>query len=74
VLDKDILSEREYDVLGLMAEGMSNLDISENLCISENTVKVHVTNILRKLKANNRTHAVIKSLKHGLIELQTMGG
>ncbi|MGM0420356.1 MAG: response regulator [Bacillota bacterium] len=66
---KEILSKREYEVLGLLARGMSNREIAEELYISEKTVKNHVSNILRKLDVNDRTQAVIKSLKHGLVRL-----
>jgi len=67
---RDILSNREYEVLGLLAKGMSNRRISEELYISEKTVKNHVSNILRKLDVNDRTQAVIKSLKYGLVRLK----
>lgn len=51
------LSSRENEVLRLLAEGASNRDISEKLVLSEGTVKNHVSNILSKLHAENRTHA-----------------
>ncbi|HEX9926545.1 MAG TPA: response regulator transcription factor [Anaerolineae bacterium] len=52
------LSERERDVLVLLAQGASNRDIAEQLVISEGTVKTHVSNILGKLQAENRTQLV----------------
>lgn len=65
----ELLSNREHEVLGLLARGMSNREIAEELYISEKTVKNHVSNILRKLDVNDRTQAVIKSLKYGLVTL-----
>ena len=65
----ELLSNREHEVLGLLARGMSNREIAEELYISEKTVKNHVSNILRKLDVNDRTQAVIKSLKYGLVKL-----
>lgn len=65
----DALSSREIDVLRLIAAGNSNKLIADQLSISEATVKSHVTNILSKLGANDRTHAVTIGLKRGIIEL-----
>lgn len=65
----DALSSREIDVLRLMAAGNSNKLIADQLSIGEATVKSHVTNILSKLGANDRTHAVTIGLKRGIIEL-----
>ena len=55
----DPLSQRELDVLGLMATGKSNANIAEKLHISENTVKWHARNLFGKLRAKNRTEAVV---------------
>lgn len=63
------LSAREQEVLELLAKGMSNRNIAETLFISEKTVKNHVSNILKKLSVNDRTQAVIVSLKMGLVKL-----
>ena len=63
------LSNRENEVLELLAQGMSNRDIAEELYISEKTVKNHVSSILRKFSVNDRTQAVIFSLKNGLVSL-----
>ena len=63
------LSARELDVLRLIAAGNANKEIGAQLSISEDTVKRHVTNILSKLGANDRTHAVTIGLKRGIIEL-----
>jgi DNA-binding NarL/FixJ family response regulator len=54
------LSERELEVLRVMAEGLGNRDIAERLFVSEATVKTHVQRIMRKLDANSRTHAVTR--------------
>jgi len=53
----------------LIATGNSNKEIGAKLSVSEDTVKRHVTNILGKLDANDRTHAVTIALKRGIIEL-----
>jgi DNA-binding NarL/FixJ family response regulator len=63
------LTSREIDVLRLIAAGNANKLIADRLSISEETVKSHVTNILSKLGANDRTHAVTIGLKRGIIEL-----
>jgi DNA-binding NarL/FixJ family response regulator len=65
----DELSSREIDVLRLIAAGNANKEIAGRLGIAEETVKSHVTNILAKLGANDRTHAVTTALKRGIIEL-----
>ena len=61
------LSERESDVLALMAEGAGNKEIAARLHISEHTVKFHVSSILNKLGAATRTEAVTRGYKEGLI-------
>jgi DNA-binding NarL/FixJ family response regulator len=66
---EDELSSRELDVLQLIASGNANKEIAVRLSIVEDTVKSHVTNILAKLGANDRTHAVTIGLKRGIIEL-----
>jgi DNA-binding NarL/FixJ family response regulator len=66
---EDQLSSREIDVLRLIATGNPNKEIAAQLSIAEDTVKSHVTNILAKLGANDRTHAVTIGLKRGIIEL-----
>ncbi|WP_422105196.1 response regulator transcription factor [Winogradskyella sp.] len=52
------ISKQEHKVLGLMSDGLSNMQIAEHLFISENTVKTHVSRILSKLNAKRRTEAV----------------
>lgn len=66
---EDALSGREIEVLQLIATGNSNKMIADRLSIGEGTVKTHVTNILSKLSANDRAHAVTIGLKRGIIEL-----
>jgi DNA-binding NarL/FixJ family response regulator len=66
---EDALSARETEVLRLIAAGNANKEIAGRLSIAEETVKSHVTNILAKLGANDRTHAVTLALKRGIIEL-----
>jgi RNA polymerase sigma factor (sigma-70 family) len=61
------LSEREREVLVLLAQGQSNKDIAERLVITEGTVKNHVSNILAKLQAENRTQAADIARKRGLV-------
>jgi DNA-binding NarL/FixJ family response regulator len=66
---EEALTSREIDVLRLIATGNANKEIAGQLAIAEETVKSHVTNILAKLGANDRTHAVTVALKRGIIEL-----
>lgn len=63
------LSAREIDVLHLIAGGNANKEIACRLSIAEETVKSHITNILAKLGANDRTHAVTLALQRGIIDL-----
>jgi len=63
------LTEREVEVLKLIATGCSNKIVADRLNISEDTVKGHVRNILFKLKANDRTHAVTIALHRGFFEI-----
>jgi DNA-binding NarL/FixJ family response regulator len=64
------LSDRETEVLRLMVAGKSNREIGASLFISEGTVKVHVSNLLKKLKANGRTEAINMALSHGIVNLE----
>ena len=65
----DPLTPREIDVLRLVASGNANKEIGVLLSLTEVTIKSHVRNILSKLGANDRTHAVIIALKRGIIDL-----
>ncbi len=60
------LTEREVEVLKLVAKGMSNQDIADTLILSEGTVRTHVRNILSKLHLANRTQAALYAIKEGL--------
>lgn len=66
---EDTLTSREIDVLRLIAGGNANKLIADQLSITEDTVKGHVKNILSKLGARDRTHAVTIALKRGIIDL-----
>jgi DNA-binding NarL/FixJ family response regulator len=63
------LTPREIDVLRLVAAGKANKEIGARLAMTEGTVKGHLKNILGKLEASDRTHAVTIALKRGIIEL-----
>ncbi len=65
----DALTEREIEVLKLIATGFSNKLVAERLSITEDTVKGHVRNILSKLNASDRTHAVTIALRRGFFDL-----
>lgn len=66
ILSTNDLTEREQEVLSLIAKGMNNRQIAEQMIISEKTVKTHVSNVLSKLGVDDRTQAAIWALKHGL--------
>lgn len=63
----DALTEREVEVLRMVAQGASNPQIAEALCITVNTVKVHLRNILDKLQLQNRTQAATYAVQSGLV-------
>jgi DNA-binding NarL/FixJ family response regulator len=65
----DVLTEREIEVLREVAGGNANKVIAQHLSVSEETVKAHMKNILSKLGANDRTHAVTIALKRGIIDI-----
>jgi DNA-binding NarL/FixJ family response regulator len=66
---EEALTQRERDVLTHVAGGLRNRDIGEELAITEETVKVHMRNILGKLSARDRTEAVTIALRRGIIQL-----
>jgi DNA-binding NarL/FixJ family response regulator len=68
------LTERELEVLNLMARGLNNRDIAKDLFISENTVKNHVRNILEKLHLHSRMEAVIYAVQENLLQLERRPG
>ena len=65
----EVLSPREYEVLELLAHGKQNKEIAADLFITERTVKFHISSIMGKLNAGNRTEAVTIALQRGLVEL-----
>jgi DNA-binding NarL/FixJ family response regulator len=65
----DALTEREIEVLRAVAAGNANKMVAQQLHVSEETIKAHMKNILSKLGANDRTHAVTIALKRGIIEI-----
>jgi DNA-binding NarL/FixJ family response regulator len=63
------LSKRELEVISLVGKGLSNKEIASQLHLVEGTVKVHVTNILAKLHAADRTQAILVAVKRGLVQI-----
>ena len=68
-LGDDDLTAREMDVLRLIRDGYRNKQIADQLSISENTVNFHIKNLVDKLQANDRTHAVTIALRRGLLRI-----
>ena len=66
---ESILSDREVEVLQLLAEGQSTPEIASNMFISQKTVKNHLASIYTKIDARDRTHAVIRAVKMGIIKI-----
>jgi len=64
------LTPREEEVLHLLVEGLSNKEIGARLHLTEGTVKNYVSNVIAKLQANDRTHAVVTALRRGLVDLK----
>ncbi|MDQ3669614.1 MAG: response regulator transcription factor, partial [Actinomycetota bacterium] len=65
---EEMLTQREREILQLVADGMSNADVAAKLFISQETVKSHVRHILAKLEADTRTHAVAIALREAIID------
>jgi two-component system response regulator DevR len=63
----DHFTLREIDILRLIAEGLTNREVAERLCLSENTVKTYVQGLYQKLDAHNRIEAVMRATKWGLL-------
>lgn len=68
--NRSVLSAREKEVVRWLKEGKSSWDISVILGISERTVRFHINNIMQKLDAVNRTHAVAIALEQGLVDYE----
>jgi two-component system, NarL family, response regulator len=68
-MDKTDLSDREQQVMELMATGKNNREISSFLNITEHTVRFHINNILIKLGASDRVHAIVTALRQGIVQL-----
>jgi len=68
-LGDDDLTNRELEVLRLIRDGNRNKQIADQLAISETTVNFHIRNLVVKLQANDRTHAVIIAVRRGLLEI-----
>ena len=66
------LTERELEVLKLIAAGQSNKEIGRSLSITEGTVKAHINSILGKLEVNDRTQAVTKAIRKGIVDLNSL--
>jgi DNA-binding NarL/FixJ family response regulator len=67
--DGDSVTEREREVLALIRDGLKNKEIAAKLGIAEATVNFHVKNLVAKLQANDRTHAVTIAIRRGILEL-----
>ena len=67
---RDQISPREMAVLQLIAQGLGNREIGEQLFISERTVKTHVTHLLEKLNLRDRTQLAIYALQHRIVETE----
>ena len=67
---KEDLTDRELEVIRLVADGLSNQEIAARLTISEKTVKTHISNILGKLALSDRTQLAIYAIRHGLVVLK----
>jgi DNA-binding NarL/FixJ family response regulator len=68
-MGEDDLTARELEVLRLIRDGYRNKQIADQLSISENTVNFHIKNLMEKLRANDRTHAVTIALRRGLLQI-----
>jgi len=66
----ELLSQRESQILSLVALGMSNKEIADNLFLSQRTIKAHLTNIFNKLNVASRSEAIVRGLRWGLVTLE----
>lgn len=69
-LGPDRPTEREMEVLELMAQGLSNDEIAESLCITERTVRFHASNLFAKLQTSSRIETVVKAIQLGLVDVK----
>jgi NarL family two-component system response regulator LiaR len=69
---REVLSEREMEVLRLVTKGLTNKDIAEELCLSMRTVQGHLGHIFNKLNVSSRTEAVVHALKEGWVTLKDL--
>ena len=65
----DLLSQRETEVLQLIAEGLATTEIASRLFISQKTLKNHLASVYQKLDARDRTHAVVLAARMGIVKL-----
>ena len=72
--ETELLTSRETEVLGLLAQGLSNREIAEHLVISDATVRTHVSSLLAKLHLTSRTQAALYALREGIATLENGGG
>lgn len=72
MLRLDQLTEREMEILNLLAAGLSNRDIAERLCITTRTVKFHTGNIYMKLTVESRSEAISWAWRHGVVQSSQM--
>ena len=63
----EVLTDREVEILRLIAAGRTNQQIADTLCVALSTVKTHINNLFTKLDANNRTHALAEARRRGLL-------
>jgi NarL family two-component system response regulator LiaR len=68
--NENALTEREIEILQLVALGKTNQEIADDLVLSERTVRTHITNILAKLGLSNRTQAALYALREGIAHIQ----
>jgi len=73
-IDADALTPREVEVLSTLSQGNSNKIVADKLRITEDTVKGHVSSIMSKLQASDRTHAVLIAIRRGFLDLWRSGG
>lgn len=70
LLIEEPLTEREFEIMVLVAQGLPNQEIANRLVLSERTVRTHMTNILSKLHLSNRTQVALYAMRHGILKLE----